>query len=127
MTEVALSRTEQGFTCRAEGHAGFAPAGSDIVCAAVTVLLRTAAEMLEATPGVAVRPLAVQAGALSFQVERRERGESGRARDDGPDALGARLWAVGDFIKTGMESLQREFPGHISFREEPGRSGVSGA
>ena len=36
----------------AEGHAGFALKGTDIVCSAFTVLLRTFARTVEATPGV---------------------------------------------------------------------------
>ena len=37
----------------AEGHAGFALKGADIVCSAFTVLLRTFARTIEASPGVA--------------------------------------------------------------------------
>ncbi len=36
----------------AEGHAGFALKGADIVCSAFTVLLRTFARTVEASPGV---------------------------------------------------------------------------
>lgn len=36
----------------AEGHAGSAPKGADLVCAAFTALLRTFARTVEAAPGV---------------------------------------------------------------------------
>lgn len=39
-----------GFECT--GHAGYAPAGSDIVCAAVSILTTTCANALETVAGV---------------------------------------------------------------------------
>ena len=39
-----------GFECK--GHAGYAPAGSDIVCAAVSILTTTCVNALESVAGV---------------------------------------------------------------------------
>ncbi len=54
MTRITLYRTADqqlcGFECR--GHAGYAEAGSDIVCAAVSVLATTCANALESVAGV---------------------------------------------------------------------------
>ena len=54
MTRVTLLRGADGrlagFTCK--GHSGFAQAGSDIVCAAVSALSITCANSLESVAGV---------------------------------------------------------------------------
>ncbi|MBR5231998.1 MAG: ribosomal-processing cysteine protease Prp [Clostridia bacterium] len=53
MTTVTLFHSEEkpvGFMCK--GHAGFARAGKDIVCAAVSVLSTTCANALESVAGV---------------------------------------------------------------------------
>ena len=53
MTTVTLIHSEDkltGFMCK--GHAGFARAGKDIVCAAVSVLSTTCANALESVAGV---------------------------------------------------------------------------
>ena len=53
MTTVTLFNSEgklTGFMCK--GHSGFARAGKDIVCAAVSVLSTTCANALESVAGV---------------------------------------------------------------------------
>ncbi|MDE5614650.1 MAG: ribosomal-processing cysteine protease Prp, partial [Treponemataceae bacterium] len=57
MTTVTLVCGKDGAfrSCEAAGHAGFAAKGSDIVCAAVTILLRTAADVLSGMDGVVIR------------------------------------------------------------------------
>ena len=54
MIKVSVVLSKEGVieNLRAEGHAGFALKGSDIVCSAFTVLLRTFARSVEACPGV---------------------------------------------------------------------------
>lgn len=52
-----------GFECK--GHAGFAPAGSDIVCAAVSALTTTCVNALESVAGVKAK---VQASEGSMKV-----------------------------------------------------------
>lgn len=56
MTTVTLYR-RGGMFCgfRAEGHAGFSEAGSDIVCAAVSALTQTALLGLKEVAGIPVR------------------------------------------------------------------------
>jgi hypothetical protein len=55
MIEVAVALSSEGVIGElvAEGHAGYAPRGADIVCSAFTVLLRTFSRTVEASPGVA--------------------------------------------------------------------------
>jgi uncharacterized protein YsxB (DUF464 family) len=56
MTVVILyaqGETLHGFCC--QGHAGYAPAGSDIVCAGVSALTATCVNALESVAGIQVR------------------------------------------------------------------------
>ena len=65
MTSVAVSRDEHGICgLSASGHAGYADSGSDIVCAAVSVLMTTCANALESVAGVAPVIAQSQRGAL---------------------------------------------------------------
>ena len=54
MTAVTLVKAKDGsvLKCKALGHAGFAESGKDIVCSAVTVLMRTAIQVLSDTSGI---------------------------------------------------------------------------
>ena len=54
MIKVSVALSDEGVIAEltAEGHAGFALKGADIVCSAFTVLLRTFARTVEAAPGV---------------------------------------------------------------------------
>jgi uncharacterized protein len=69
MTNVTLYQTSdgllRGFECR--GHAGYAPAGNDIVCAAVSVLSTTCANALETVAGVKPQ-LTVQDGFMKLSL-----------------------------------------------------------
>ena len=109
MTRVRLLRKADGsFTCCAEGHSGFAARGNDIVCAAITILLRTAMQTLAETPGLIVTPLDAREGVLSFNAA------ASRLLNA---ELSARLKTAGDFLKTGVQSLAREYPGHVEFTD----------
>lgn len=105
MTKVLLVCGEDGAFKRvsAEGHAGFAGRGKDIVCAAETMLLRTALDVLQKTSGVFVSADASVRGRLCYEA-------SGSATE--------RLVCVADFIREGIKALSEEFPGNISFQEE---------
>ncbi len=85
----------------AEGHAGGAPRGANVVCAAATVLLRTAYETLASYPGVEVDGSAPERGALRFVVRRYGEAEMPLAR------------GVGDFLLTGLSALARESPADV--------------
>jgi uncharacterized protein YsxB (DUF464 family) len=111
MTRVRLDRHKDGsFACRAEGHSGFAARGNDIVCAAVTILLRTAAQTLELTEGLTVAPLEAREGILSFcAAKQNTRGNNERLLE--------RLNTAGDFLKAGFRSLADEYPLYVEFTE----------
>jgi uncharacterized protein YsxB (DUF464 family) len=110
MIRIVLSRHPEGrFVCRAQGHAGFDTPGHDIVCAAVTVLLRTAAQTLEAAKGITVTPLEADPGLLSFSAE---------CSAPGQELPAERLATAADFLNTGLVSLAEEFPKNVSFTQE---------
>ena len=46
MIKILIGRNDERFTLRCHGHACYAPAGQDIVCASVTVLCYTLIENL---------------------------------------------------------------------------------
>ena len=106
MMEVCLtcSRDGQFRSCCGKGHAGYAPVGCDIVCAAATVLLRTAAQVLLNACGALVEVHAPVPGNLVFQVQ------------DGIDDESLLLYTA-DFLRVGLQSLQVEYPQYIAFTE----------
>jgi uncharacterized protein YsxB (DUF464 family) len=109
MTTVTLqSRGDDGAfaACSATGHAGFAAAGQDILCAAVSTLLRTVAMALGETPGVAVTAEAPQKGDFALRVA------AGAAGD-----AAATLVFVYTLLRCGFRALEAEYPGHICVKE----------
>ena len=56
MIQVRIIRSKNGMlrSCEAKGHAGFDKKGFDIVCAAVSSILRTVLALLEKTPSVSL-------------------------------------------------------------------------
>jgi len=84
-------------SCRACGHAGFGKKGSDIVCAAVSVLMGTALNTLSGRDGVVIRGEAPQRGQLWLEAD---------YKADGKEFL----FAVGVFLLNGLKSVAQEFP-----------------
>ena len=84
-------------SCRVFGHAGFAEKGSDIVCAAVSVLTRTMIKVLSGREDITIRGCIPGAG--NFQMEADYSGE-GREY----------LAATGAFLIEGLISVAEEFP-----------------
>ncbi len=103
MINVLLEKKAGLLRCKAEGHALFDQKGRDIVCAAATVLLRTAAQVLGDWPGIAFEGAAPERGTLSFE-----------AKADGGEAK-AELKFAADFLKAGFDSLAKEFPQNVQF------------
>lgn len=100
MIRVSVALSDEGVIgeLAAQGHAGFALKGSDIVCSAFTVLLRTFARSVEAAPGVSWRVVRDDADAFRLAV-------SGVALDAAPSYRG---WC--EFLLRGLEDLQAETP-----------------
>ena len=105
MVTVKVERDASGLVRKiiAEGHALFDKHGQDIVCAAVSALLQTAAQGLQERLGVAVQYTS-RNGKLRMSLPRKDF-ESEEA------AVGARILL--DCIVMGLESIARDYPGHV--------------
>lgn len=88
------------------GHAGTDARGRDLVCAAASVLLRTAYEALTQVPGTRVEGSASEPGTLWFSL-----------REYPPEGAD-RLRGIGDFLLTGLSGLEREHPGALKLTLE---------
>jgi uncharacterized protein YsxB (DUF464 family) len=84
-------------SCRVEGHAGWGRRGRDLVCAAVSVLARSALRTLTGRKGISVRGAAPERGLLWIEVE-----YEAEARDF--------LAAVGTFLVEGLQSVSEAYP-----------------
>ncbi len=114
MTEVLLTCGSYGqiLSFLAEGHAAFARKGRDIVCAAESILVRTAIETLQATKGLSVITDASSRGRLAFRVE-----VTGHESPEMDVAVRERLVCVADFLRNGFTSLCQEYPKCVKMRE----------
>ena len=106
MTVVNLTFNSRGelLGCCSKGHAHYASSGSDIVCAAVTVLLRTTLQVLLESYGQSVQTDITTRGTLAFRVAQEVQDR-------------ARLKYAGDFLRNGIKSLEIEYPQHVRLRE----------
>ncbi|MFA6504569.1 MAG: ribosomal-processing cysteine protease Prp [Treponemataceae bacterium] len=97
VAEVSLDEAGIVFSCSIEGHSGAGPRGSDIVCAAVSILARTALTTLSNMEGVVVSANAPHRGVLGFVVE--------KAPENGAAPAGASA-----FLVEGLRSVARDYP-----------------
>jgi len=93
-------------SCDVRGHAGAGKQGHDIVCAAVSVLVRTALAVLSGREGITVRGGAPQRGEFTLEVA----AQNGAGRDF--------LAAAGAFLIEGLESVAGEYPQNCSLTIE---------
>jgi len=84
-------------TCKASGHAGAGKAGNDIVCAAVSVLMRTACSILSGRKGIVLHYGAPEKGQMWLNVD---------YKADGKDFLNT----SGLFLIEGLRSVAQEYP-----------------
>ena len=84
-------------SCTASGHAGAGKTGTDIVCAAVSVLMRTAARTLSNRKGITIRCDAPDPGFLNLEAVYTAEGKDF-------------LFAAGEFLIEGLGSVAGEFP-----------------
>ncbi|MDR0999070.1 MAG: ribosomal-processing cysteine protease Prp [Treponema sp.] len=94
--------------CRVEGHAGAGLKGTDIVCAAVSVLVRTALRTLSGRKGITVRGCAPERGLLWMETDYTEEGRGFLA-------------AAGAFLIEGLMSVSEDFPDYcrIDIHRDP--------
>jgi uncharacterized protein YsxB (DUF464 family) len=94
---VTQDRTALLRTLAVEGHAKRGPPGADSVCAAVSVLTRTAAAVLAGKAAITVELVTPARGELYLDVQCRREGEP-------------YLCAVQDFLLEGLNSVAAEYP-----------------
>ncbi|MDR2491823.1 MAG: ribosomal-processing cysteine protease Prp [Spirochaetaceae bacterium] len=99
MIAIDITVDEAGllYSCTARGHALAGRVGTDIICAAVSVLLRTFLRCSALQPGLSVCADTAQAGFIGFTAAATEQG-----RDF--------LRASGGFLIEGLSSVAEEFP-----------------
>ncbi len=104
MITVALELDAEGrlALCKASGHAECAPIGHDIVCAAVSILLRTTALVLE---NVSIEIDTEQRGFFSLKILHYTMSQSGL------------LKYAADFLRMGFISLEKEYPHAITYKQ----------
>jgi uncharacterized protein YsxB (DUF464 family) len=95
---VTLDKTGLLSRCEVRGHAAAGPKGGDIVCAAVSVLTRTALTVLRARKDIKVRGEAPERGVFFLEAD----ASDGPGRDF--------LAATGTFLLEGLGSIARECP-----------------
>ena len=97
LAELVLDEAGLLSSCRVSGHAGAGKQGSDIVCAAVSVLTRTLVRVLGNREGITLKGDAQERGNFMVEVEY---GSEGREF----------LAAAGAFLIEGLISVSTEFP-----------------
>jgi uncharacterized protein YsxB (DUF464 family) len=95
--EAVLDENEVLRSCKAVGHARAGKKGSDIVCAAVSVLMRTAACALSDRNGITVRYEAPEPGLFFMEADYTAEGKDF-------------LFASGVFLIEGLALINEEYP-----------------
>ena len=94
---MVLDKTGLLRSCRIQGHAGAGKKGSDIVCAAVSVLSRTIIRILSGRKGITIRGDIPGEGNYHIETECSSEGREF-------------LEAAGSFLVEGLLSVSAEFP-----------------
>ena len=103
MIKIEMMDTDKGYSLAASGHAGYAPAGQDIVCAAVSVLVQTLANKVDA---------AARSGRLLMScVQHGETFVVQALPKPGPNALMVASWF--DFVEEGLRALAEAYPDNV--------------
>jgi uncharacterized protein YsxB (DUF464 family) len=93
-------------SCRISGHAGAGPKGSDIVCAAVSVLARTAYTVLSGRNGITIQGGSPERGEFWLDIT----------------ALSLKdnefLCGVGNYLIEGLLSVSKEYPDYCKVTVE---------
>jgi uncharacterized protein YsxB (DUF464 family) len=99
LIEIEAVLDESGVlrSCRASGHARAERKGADIICAAVSVLMRTAVSVLSGRKGIVIRYDAPEEGLLFLEADYTAEGREF-------------LYAAGLFLTEGLASVAEEYP-----------------
>ena len=108
LVSLGCSASGEFRSCEANGHAGFAQKGFDIVCSAISELLRTAGKVLSDTGDISVAFEAGARGKMAFHLENAEMISERTA---------IRLVCIADFVRTGVSSVAKEYPECVKLEE----------
>ena len=109
MISAVLFQEEGGFGgCRISGHSGYAEQGSDIICAAVSILSCTCVNALESVCGLVPQVTDNREGMISFRLPKRTAEENGKAQI----LMGA--------LKQGLSDLAQEYPKYVQLTIQNG-------
>jgi uncharacterized protein YsxB (DUF464 family) len=103
LIETKLVLDEAGLlkVCTMKGHGGAGKAGDDVVCAAVSILIRTTLRVLSDKPGITIRGAAPERGALWMEAD---------YTPEGRDFLSI----AGFFLTEGLKSVAEDYPRHCN-------------
>ena len=108
MISATIYEGENGYAaCRITGHSGQAEAGSDIVCAAVSILGCTCVNALESVCGVVPLIEENDDGVLGFRLPETTPEENAKAQI----LMGA--------LRQGLTDLAEEFPQNVTLKIQP--------
>ena len=99
---MVLDTSELLKSCDIRGHGGAGKSGSDIVCAAVSVLARTAQAVLAKREGIITKSTASRRGEFTLETEAQSK--------TGEDFL----LAAGTFLIEGLAGVAEEYPENCS-------------
>ena len=102
---VVESKQKRSLSCKAEGHASFAGKGKDIVCASVTILIRTFMQVLSEIDGLEFESDFSRRGMIQFHAVLKEAVTENVVQ----------LECIGKLLVKGFRGLEQEFPQNISF------------
>jgi uncharacterized protein YsxB (DUF464 family) len=100
---IRIKQDERGCIrkCDAKGHSLLNDHGSDILCAAVTILLRTVSRVLYTDRGIGFKGNVPGTGNLGFMVKWI------------PEPKVARMQGISDFLMRGLKDLEADYPGRL--------------
>ncbi|MCQ2580406.1 MAG: ribosomal-processing cysteine protease Prp [Treponemataceae bacterium] len=107
ITAVLCKRSDGAFaSCEVSGHAEFAPKGADIVCAAVSTVVRTTVAVLQSTDSA--EPLVT--------CDSSEHGQLAFRATEMSSAFVERLVFAADYLQKGLEIIAAEYPKYLKLR-----------
>ena len=103
MITIDIKQDERGCIrkCSVSGHSLLSTKGSDILCAAVTILLRTAGRLLHKEKGIGVKGGPETEGEFGFSLLWVS------------EPAVNRISGISDFLLRGLQDLEAEYPERI--------------
>jgi uncharacterized protein YsxB (DUF464 family) len=100
---IDIKQDERGCirSCYVEGHSFLTRPGEDILCAAVTVLLRTVHRVLYSDKGVGFKGSDPESGKMSFIMKWI------------PEIKVSRMQGISDYLIRGLKDLEAEYPDRL--------------